>query len=1442
MFQETIETVLEFIGSHSEQYGCSGVELLSFVSNDVLPHYGLAGHNTLQRTVLDLLISEGGSFTVKCKGKVVTTTELMAAPVPYNDCTFFPTLELQEKTLGISLRHKNVRAAVNYACDHFVTGFRRYRNVRGKGDGCTSVSGLGIGIRQLLREQWLRVLYVCENGAAPMVPYLVPHFAAPPTYEQVKKRRSPMETYLARRRGEHRPPFLPIDLCVARRIIVSSPEQKLVFEDAIHAIFAAHGQEVPKRDGRKMRFALQRMLTAAGLSVVRGSIVVRHRERSVWVVVPNSGPVASDDSDGNSDDENDENASDDNNDNNDDNNNNGSESSSGEENDEDTNDDDDENEIELLRNATVPKVSLAKMGNTSTTRKNSDIFCVDPSYPLPLQVVKVAEHQPVALESVLPRVILYDFRGTTQDVHRITRQYEERWGTIESSNVLSRHSKAFTRLIRPKGYDETQQKHINNTNTITSSSDHNDSVVDSLLPKGVSQWAVNKVMEALRSAPLQALSLFELMRSVDRRTLRRVLPYLRDEGRLTTTGITLANGRRVGIVVLAGIELNADKRLKIEQAYLDSLSARREKRQQSTVMLQHLPEPTEGGVGRSAAAVAIAKSTAKSTRLVTKLTMVRNGYCRVGLFRLSRLHIELWRIWCALGRAPGDSLTLEEVLQEMSLSSFCIIVGLADIDVGKYVNAQSLSSASGTLWGTPLRRLPPTLQQHCRHSGIQPLLHSLDGLQTQGLVFSDTSLAAYLDLQLSDVSIALAPTACDRQNRMHTFYSSGDPNNNNNVDSDSDSGSVCIPTTPQETCYALLNFWGDWWVTVTPPRESTRRAALIREISLTEQNLSNVQLVALSRLLRMDCGVLAEYLVQRQGMVQVRKRTLRDVLQGEETDLLQHGGNNNRTMPRRRIEVNGATMAEALDAAMHTEQPEKGFSRLLTLVRRYGKPLQLSSYNPYNSCVHGSLKTLMQCIVDATEKSLSSPSSATPTVLQSSVASVVSPNLSALPCRTKVKVKSTVETSPFPSTTTTTTTTTVGTSTEPIAASVEASPNEESGQPVEPDETLQDIIRMILLTDEAHYDAVAANALLSHFPEEDQQRCIEWLLRFPSFRTRSGGPGRLPRIELSPILSFVPAAVAACVTHRGSASATFVHDMATGLLFTPHSNCQRWCMPPFTTSEEDDGREVEWMRRAPRLVEQPSLDLSSLAEGIREQKGLAVVRLPRFVWPSPAASTTKPTLTATTTNTTTTTNSSSSCTTNTTNTTNTGHTNTVPKALPTAASMRQALEPYPARGLLRTWSRLQHLELRDIPIDPPPSLEQVSVARAGVIPSDKKRPALRYPSIFHHVDGAFHEFLWRSFLFAVYTLVHQSPGITESQLMQRLKGGGLVSSDSCKIALEFLKQSLVIVTRCTALPCEGESPSPFATTTTRMGEATCQEQECYYCTVPQEGPWNVMNL
>ncbi|RNF20331.1 uncharacterized protein Tco025E_03818 [Trypanosoma conorhini] len=1337
MFGEILECVLEFIGSHSEQYGCSGAELLSFVSADVLPYYGLADHATLRQMVLDLLLSESGEVSVRRSGKPVAPSELTSGTVAYDQCAFCPSLALQEKTLGVSLRFKNVRAAVNYACDNLVTGVRRFQNSAAAGrqrDRRPAVAGLGIGIRRLLREQWLRVVYVCGAEEAPLAPYLLPHFAAPPPrLNQPQRRLRPLEAYLARRRGELRPPRFILDPAVARQIVVASPERRLVFEDAVHAIFAAHGHAVPALDGRKTRFALRRMLLSAGLRVVVASVLVRHRRHRVRVVAADRAPAAAG-NDSDDDDDGDDGGDD-----------LSGASSAG---DEDNDDNDEEEDGDEDDEEDDDEAAAGGKGGDA-------LFCVDPACPLALQVAKEAERRPLAVESVLPRVTLYDMRATRNELHRFTRQFEERWGTIESTNVLSRHSKAFTRLLRPKGWGDARAGGNGGCSAAAQEGE------GAKLAKGVSSWAANRVMEALRASPAQALVLPDLSRIVDRRTLGRVIPYLRGQGQLATTGVTSSKGRRIGIVAVAGVELTEETRAALMQSYLDGISAREQKRQQSTLLLQHLPEPAEGGVGHSAAAAAIARSSARSARLVAKVTMVRNGYSRVGLFRLSRVHVELWRVWCALGQAPGTPMTLARVLQEMSLSSFCITVGVADVDVAEYVGGASPQSCA---WGTPLRRLPPSLQEHCRRSGVQPLLHSLAGLQAQGLVLSEASLAAHLDVPLAEVSIALAAAAFDRQQRRHVFCDGAG-------------------TTPQDTCRAVLNFWGESWAAAALAQEPHRAVGLIRGVVATEPNLSNAQLIALARLLRIDPGILAEHVLQRQGALRARKRTLRDAMQAEEYER-GRGDPRRASHPRRRVEVSGATMAETLETILQSDEPQRGLERLQALVRRHSKSVHFSRYNPYSTRVHGSVQTLVQSIMRAVQGGQGGRAAA--------VQSVVSPNFAAAP---DVAVGSEEEEE------------------EEKEKEEERRPAAAAVEEDAPSEALQDLLRMILLSDEAHYDAVAAAALLAQFPEEERRRCIDWLLAFPSFRIRSGGPGRLPRIELSPILTFVPAALVTTVTHGQSPASTLVQDLTAALLCTPQSNCRRWCVPPVAAAEPAEACDL--LRRAPRLVEQPSVNLDSLAEEIREQKGLGVLRLPRFAWPShPAAARKTPLPPAT-------------------------PAVNAAAAVAAAAATRHTVEPYPARGLLRPWRQLRHLELRDIPVDAPPSAAQVAMARAAIVAPREGSPALRFPSIFHHVDGSLHEFVWRSFLFALYSLVHHSPGITEEQLLQRLQASGLVSGASCRVALEFLKASLVIVGRRVLLPCGGEVQSPFSAA---AAAAACRYTECYFCTVAQGGPWRIMEL
>lgn len=1357
MFAEILECVLEFIGLHSEQRGCSGKELLSFVSTDVLPYYDLIDHVTLRQMVLGLLISENNKIDVKQNGKPVVLSELMGGSVPYERCTFHPTLPLQERTLGIPLRGKNIRAAVNYACNDFVAGFSRFpkraSGCGGRGDGHSATSGLRTGIRRLMREQWLRVLYVYKADTSIPEPYLFPHFAVLFPRNHAAQRLRPLEAYLERRRGELWPHHVAIDPSIARRVVMSSPERRLVLEDAIHAVLAAHGYNVPVREGRRLRFSVRKLFSCAGLRVALAFITVKQKRRRVWVVVGNRDPLALDDDGGDGEvdgdgggetlcGDSDDGGDDDDNDDDDD---------DGED-DDDNDDDDDDGGSDDEDN----KYGGAGTAGRSAARGDGDVlFGIDPSYPLPLQVVKAAEQHPLALESVLPRAIFYDVRGTESDLHRFARQFEERWGTIESINVLSRYSKAFTRLLQPKGWSDAGNNRI----------DNNGEEADETLPKGLSRWSLTTVLEALRAAPLQALPVIELARIVDRRTVGRLLPYLRAKGMVSTTGITTSNGRRIGIVTLANVEFTSEMRAALMQSYADDLSEREQKRQQSAVWLRRLPEPAEGGEGHSVTAEVMAKAAVRSARLVAKVTMVRNGYSRVGLFRVSRLHLELWRVWCSLGLAPSTPLTLERVLQEMSLSSFCIVVGVANVDVSEYIGEKASLSCT---WGTSICRLPPSLQEYCRRSGVQPLLHSLSGLQSRGLVVSEQSFVAYMDLPFAEVSLSLSPTAQDEQEQCHIFYDNG-------------------TMTPQDTCYAVLSFWSRPWESVAPTQESRRTVGLIREVVLTEPNMSDLQIIALSRLLRMDSGIIAEYILQQQGSVRVRKRTICDVLQANNRQRNHqsiHGGTK-----RRRIEVNGATMAEAVEAALMSNNPLRALTNLGSFLKRQKKAPGLSTHSPYLSRVHGSMQTLLQSILSAVKNRGTEELS----LVRNIVTSVVSPNFSVTFGGNETGVSS---------------------GTEKASASTVIADHscEDSAHSGEPSEALQDVLRMILLSDEAHYDAVAAKALLAQFSEAEQDHCIDWLLTFPSFRGRSGGSGRLSRIELSPNLTFVPAMLAAKITHHRSPTAIFMQDITTSLLFTRQSNCRRWCVPPFAVTEDAVGKDL--LRRAPRLLEQRLMNINSLAEEIREQNGLGLLRLPRFAWPPRSADLSRVSSPVDGTK-----------------------MSAFFEGLPGTVSTHEMVEPYPARALLRPLRQLRHLELRDIPVDAPPSAEKVELARSAVAVPKDDLPSLRFPSIFHHVNGSFHEFVWRSFLFAVYSLVHHTPGITEDQITLQLKTSGLVSGASCRVALEFLKKSLVIVARRVVVPRDTEAGSPFG-----ASAAACQYRECYFCTVLQGGPWNIMDL
>lgn len=155
---------------------------------------------------------------------------------------------------------------------------------------------------------------------------------------------------------------------------------------------------------------------------------------------------------------------------------------------------------------------------------------------------------------------------------------------------------------------------------------------------------------------------------------------------------------------------------------------------------------------------------------------LRNGQARPAACRAGRLHLELWRQ--CYRRVGGDNrrsesvmsdsaqhgrssvgdddniakppfddtpasnvsvsaayawrtcvMSAEEVWREMSLSTFCVVVGLAAVDVGQ--------ERDDIPWGRAIGQLDPIWQAWCRERGTAPFLHALSMLERRELIYRD---------------------------------------------------------------------------------------------------------------------------------------------------------------------------------------------------------------------------------------------------------------------------------------------------------------------------------------------------------------------------------------------------------------------------------------------------------------------------------------------------------------------------------------------------------------------------------------------------------------------------------------------------------------------------------------------------------------------------------
>jgi hypothetical protein len=813
------------------------------------------------------------------------------------------------------------------------------------------------------------------------------------------RRCHPLERHFARQR--RRDPAFPrvvFDLQLTRRLVQQSPERRLLMQDAVHAVFAAHNlYDVRWEDfGKAERMHLRRLLDCAGLRIVVATLTLRGHRRELRLVLPaedlrgasvehvhqqgceetsspspftvvgqkrsrscsgsdvegeGEGEGLHSDDDGDGDRKSaiadladaarlegfvmraersmrDDNAR-------------GDEAESGEGSDAD--------------GAAEATASQQQSGDSSFTapstacRRQSEaaaVLRVDPSQLVEVQAAHEAERRPLALTAFVPR-----FRLQLTDNHRnkligaFMEKYMKLRDTLATQYMLRKYSKVFMLVYVPRlvqtrlppssslplsqqatpiktedatpgegGGESLSQRANTADNAVTSlpTTPHPFLFAsnDARLPKGVTAYSVNTVLEALMQAtPYHAASLPRLSQEIDITTLqRRVLPLLRQLNYVYTTGFSQRGRKRVGMVVLrttAGTVATAagggggaaaegeegeaadDETLDDEakravldaeagvtasaaaagsRARLPSLPSG--KAIPSTLVLAAVPAVSDGAT-HSAAAEGLLRSHPNVAKAVNRIMAVRNGYARSALQRVSRLHMELWAQHClyagddgtATSNDAGSAVRVCEMYDRMTLSTYCIVVGLPQGDLAGVLglaedqspgdaNVVGQHNSSTGVWSTALKALPPSLYGWCVQQGMQMLCMCLTELQHRQLVRCSDNFQHLLQPELrNEVCYALCPSTSVAGYTYH-FKSS--------------------PLCASSSLYACMRYWLPFWNTVRGPQQGPEV-----ELLSVEPNPSIPQVVALSKVTRHEPGVMAAQLYQNCGVPRELRRSHR---------------------------------------------------------------------------------------------------------------------------------------------------------------------------------------------------------------------------------------------------------------------------------------------------------------------------------------------------------------------------------------------------------------------------------------------------------------------------------------------------------------------------------------------------------------------------------------
>ena len=1594
---------------------------------------------------------------------------------------FMPSRELRERVLGFPIRNEKQTMVADFIVENAMQGWEKLPNTADFKARYKSYL-VRSGLKWLRRTHKITQLYLYRKATHEVLYRFFPHFALPLTecekaeqplcmteagatsthafytsagddatkpegleanedgesqddsvhhptslaQRRLCRRYHPLDHYFARQRhGDVAFPPVVFDLQLTRRLIQQSPERRLLMQDAVHAIFAAHHLYDTRWEdfNRFERMHLRRLIDCAGLRIVVATLTLRGRRRELRLVVPaedvlseavtgssrlpsssqkrpRSGSESSDD-DGDNDNNNDHSD--------------GEENTNDEDGDGDGDDDDDDDGSNSEREAPPSRRVKREeeelpQGRATTRHKQLEaaaVLRVDPSQTVELQAAHEAERRPLALTAFFPRM---RFEMTEKQRNKLLGAFMEKYiklrGTLERQYLLMRYTKVFTLVYAPRlpthgsvaqggvkqerlgdEADEAsgkwpmlQQSVHAAQDSVTSgapspaTATFHFSANDARLPKGVSAYAVNTVLDLLlRATPHHAASLPRLSQVIDITTLqRRVLPLLRQLKYVYTTGFTQRGKKRVGMVVLCtpqegpfststfvkkeeGEEKGEDggPRLSDEakRAVLDAEAVEAARLQRtarpppppsgkaipSALVLVAVPAMAEG-VAHSTAAAGLMRAHPKVTRVVSQVMAVRNGYARSTLQRVSRLHMELWAQHCRYADAvAGEGVRVCEMYDRMTLSTYCIVVGLPQGDIAGALelasnthNASSSGNGSGAgggvsssfplpssspssyLWSTPIRALPPSVYGWCVQQGLQMLCMCLTELQDRQLVRSTDNFQHLLVPELrEDVRYALCPSA-SVDGYTHTFAVS--------------------PPCASSSLYACMRYWLPYWNTVRCVQHSVEAQLLS-----AEPNPSVPQVVALSRVLRRDAGAVAAQLYQNCGVPRELHRShhLRDMQravgrasQGRLTLATPHPALARQHLKSRsqhsrpaiiadgpssaalfgaarskangavarsrgprlhraaRTEINGSTVGDALAYAFHNFSPLKRVEEVVQVVLR-GRTSYLTQHPLF--CVPPLLPAVLRRGADvaATSAASSSPATAfggmenvlrtefntshsgqgggsynrmlgvsmlhmgalaetlralrqghgarrvahaegrpafasSTEALKAEVESVYAPDagLSASDVNMSDLTSFFSSAAPAPAPA-------PALSASVVAQAVSAEGAAQQVRLSAEFEVVTDVLRMILLSDQAHYRASIARALLSALNAEALvHRARAFLQKMPVFSRSRRHNFRVP------LLAFVqsPYVLAPAALRGGPqpcANIAVLHhwthameDMGSALSSGRrrlHLHGQDAAIHALLSSSAPSNESYMNVFPAPvHMVHQPTMELAQLAMAPSEVRDyMTRLPLPHFTWPSAAVECERQRWSAR--------ERHSAADTR----LRRHHCKRARSARSDASTIPAALiaeeedasdsdvedewavrrveaeatrQLYPARSL-------RHLGdptyLQDLPVDGPPTpSEQQAVERSRLAMAEGRCAALSsdaaaaagaplgypiaYPSIFHHVDGSFHQYMWQLVVHVVFRFLLRVPGIGHADLESRLMASGVLSQRAVRAVLQFL--------------------------------------------------------